>query len=447
MPRLRSASTKPSAKPASPKLSGAALKADLEAKIEAIGGIDEIARLDRTLLLDAVVTGETKVALALLRLGANPNIPDEAGRSPLLYAAGTSYREPSSGDIDKCPSRRLVRELLKAGADPDANATDPKRYSPLQACLSERLRWSVLTLVKAGASLGHLTPEERQKAEIASGVPFERLEELQGARSAKMERSVKAAAPLIRRALKKGSELAQRLAREAAAKSAAQAAATVSQTPEKSASSPPPKQAPAARKILRPDGALTLSRPIRGEPPLTLNEKIALVGVNGRAHTGDSLLIYAIVTHEIKEAMELLRLGANPNLTDTSGRSPLLYAVGASYQGPYGKLAEPNPASDQLSADQRLILALLKAGADPNLTPPDLPRINPLEGALFYKNIWGCLALLQGGARLDQLDEKGKTLLARLSGEDLSAIENSYLSDSINRLDPGASRSPARVRL
>ena len=59
-----------------------------------------------TLFLRAAGTGDLEIVRLLLEVGANPNVADRDGRSPLFYGAGAS--------------EELVRELLRHGANPDA---------------------------------------------------------------------------------------------------------------------------------------------------------------------------------------------------------------------------------------------------------------------------------------------------------------------------------------
>lgn len=433
--------------PSAPKPSSEELNAKLQAAIQSQGGIDAPARADRTLLLEAVITRDTAAALKLLKLGANPNVPDGSGFLPLFYAVGAAHGEGPSGSSSRSPSQKLVRALLNAGADPNAHESSPNRYSPLQAALSYGRSWCSIELVKAGANPLSLSPSELLKAQQTTGFPIERLTQMRGRPSPLIAQTLKAAEPFA--LLARQASQARALSLSAAAKAAKSPAPAIrpldmgedGEPEHTQAESKPKKRKAAPKRAAKPTEIPTSKPSAAPRPALSLEESIAQLGVNGRTHTGDTLLLRAIITHDIKGAMRLLSLGADPNLADSSGRAPLLYACGTSYRQSGDERLEPA----SLSEDQRLLLALLDAGADPNLTPPKQPRVNPLEGSLFYRNIWCCLTLIRHGARLSQLDEKGKALLVNLSGADLSALESLALSQDLAA--PSCSTPSAKPRL
>lgn len=78
---------------------------------------------------------------------------------------------------------------------------------------------------------------------------------------------------------------------------------------------------------------------------------------------GCSLLLYAIYNEKLLSAEQLLKLGANPNIVDNQGKSPLLYA------------------SLFLSDGSKSIKVLMKYGADPTYNPSGEIVNNPLYWA------------------------------------------------------------------
>jgi ankyrin repeat protein len=90
-----------------------------------------------TPLLVATVRGKVELALFMLDLGADPNIPD-AGLAPLHWAVTTwengssnpvyGFEDPMSGIPDRQAKLKLVRALLAHGADPNARM---KRRPPV----------------------------------------------------------------------------------------------------------------------------------------------------------------------------------------------------------------------------------------------------------------------------------------------------------------------------
>ena len=66
----------------------------------------------RTLLHAAAAAGTVPLLDLLLRLGADPNTPDDGGHTP-IYSVANEYQAPGGGDV--------VHALAKAGADMDAH--------------------------------------------------------------------------------------------------------------------------------------------------------------------------------------------------------------------------------------------------------------------------------------------------------------------------------------
>lgn len=89
-----------------------------------------------TPLLVATMRAQVPLALFLLEKGADPNIGDAGGLTPLHWAATTwengtanpvyGFDEPMAGISDRTAKLQLVKALLAHGANPNARMTRPK---------------------------------------------------------------------------------------------------------------------------------------------------------------------------------------------------------------------------------------------------------------------------------------------------------------------------------
>ena len=79
-----------------------------------------------TPLIVATVNGQYDLAMALLERGANPNLANDDGVTPLFatinneWALRTWYPQPTAGTQQKASYIQLMEALLKKGADPNA---------------------------------------------------------------------------------------------------------------------------------------------------------------------------------------------------------------------------------------------------------------------------------------------------------------------------------------
>jgi ankyrin repeat protein len=99
----------------------------------------------------------------------------------------------------------------------------------------------------------------------------------------------------------------------------------------------------------------------------------------------------AVAEGHVSTALILLQAGARPNITNTQGRSALMFA--AWYH------------------NNELVAMLLKAGADPNIIPTDTDGMTALIASTRkgYKDTVDIL--LKGGADLNIKDRHGKSAL------------------------------------
>ena len=100
----------------------------------------------------------------------------------------------------------------------------------------------------------------------------------------------------------------------------------------------------------------------------------------------------SVAEGHISTAAILLQAGAKPNLTNSLGRSALMFA--ASY------------------GNKEMVTMLLKAGADPNLVPNDEEGMTALIVATKKENKDIVALLLNGAADPNVKDKSGKTAIA-----------------------------------
>jgi len=92
----------------------------------------------QSLLTTCIYSKAPKTAQYLLEKGADPNLPNNNGQTPLYLA------------IDKSMGNELIKALLKAGADPD---TGSPYYTPLQMAIKKRDIELAQLLIDAGADI------------------------------------------------------------------------------------------------------------------------------------------------------------------------------------------------------------------------------------------------------------------------------------------------------
>lgn len=100
-------------------------------------------------LLDAALeNGQIETVHFLLQNGADPNVPDSRGYTPLMWAIGRTRN-----DVGQEARMQMFKMLLSAGADPNAPAPGEYRYTPLIEAASLGQTEMARVLLNAGADV------------------------------------------------------------------------------------------------------------------------------------------------------------------------------------------------------------------------------------------------------------------------------------------------------
>ena len=135
--------------------------------------------------------------------------------------------------------------------------------------------------------------------------------------------------------------------------------------------------------------------------------------VNTASPTKQTALVEAIEGQHYRAVVELLRLGANPNLVGRMSVSPLHRAV-----------LQPNPYFEKRDASE-LVKVLLKAGAHVSSTDYSKSK-TPLHLAAQMNNSITVRMLLEAGAKVMPKDDDAKTPLDYAESADIIKLLKSY---------------------
>ena len=157
--------------------------------------------------------------------------------------------------------------------------------------------------------------------------------------------------------------------------------------------------------------------------------------INAQDNEGRSALMWAVIKRANPQLITLLlEKGADANLRDKQGQTPLLRFFTTQmlsekeYINLYGTARDVKSSEDRPRRPQHLEV-LLQHGADPNI--PDPQGITPLMyAAQIYRNAQPLAALLEHGADVNAKDQAGRTafqwMLNKNPDKDLSDILSKY---------------------
>lgn len=148
------------------------------------------------------------------------------------------------------------------------------------------------------------------------------------------------------------------------------------------------------------------------EQDLEMIEEIPEAEIDLQDEQGMTPLLRAIDQDQPKHAIELLKRGANPNITDKNGTHPFVAAV---------VMGEP-----------ALIEILLQKDIDPNM-PMDLIGTTPLMIASMENQKELVELLVEAGALIDQQNQEGRSALMMAADMGNTSIVEYFLERQADR--------------
>ena len=363
-----------------------------------------------TRLIDAVKAGDEPAVRALLaRKAVDVNEPAADGTTALHWAARADHR----------PTMRM---LLTAGANP--NAATALGVSPLLLAVTNGSSHATGLLLEGGASVRAALPGGQtllMHAARAGHAEVVRLLLGQGATVDAAEDALGETA-LMWAAAEDHADVVQTLA--------AAGAAVGARSREMAFSRQRFGDGRSARFTVLPRGGWTaLMYAARQNAPAAVSALAAAgADLNATDPDGTTALTLAVINAHYDLAALLLDLGANPNVADTTGMTPLYAAVDMhTVDETPGR---PAPVASGVLAVPDLIARLLARGADPNarLKTPLLERVHnnpdatlgegatPLMRAARKGDLPLMRAVLDGGADPGARSARGATPLLYLAG-------------------------------
>jgi ankyrin repeat protein len=122
----------------------------------------------QTAFLRAALSGDTSAMRLLLEYGADPNLPTQAGTTPLMAAAGVNWVVAQTYTESPEASLEAVQLCLELGAD--INATNSMGLSALLGAVNRGANHIVRYLAEQGADLHVVDVEGRDALRWAEGV-------------------------------------------------------------------------------------------------------------------------------------------------------------------------------------------------------------------------------------------------------------------------------------
>jgi ankyrin repeat protein len=367
-------------------------------------------------LIDAVKAGNRTALLALLKQHANVNAAEADGMTPLHWAV---RRDDGA----------MVEALLRAGA----NAKAANRYgvTPLMLAATNGSAAMIETLAKAGADINEMLPEGQTVLMTAArtGNP----------------QAVKAL--LARGADVNAQEgwLGETALMWAAAENHAEAVTLLldgGADPDMHSKPTTFKRKVGGQTVLPRGGFTAVMYATRQGAPEAVR---ALAAGGADLNQGDpdgvTALILAIINAHYDLAAVLLELGADPNIADSTGMTPLYAAVDMNtLQFMHGRPA-PRPAGELNSIEMVKVLLAYKANPNVTLKTPVLQRHNnapnqalgegttPLMRAAKSGDVEAMRLLLSAGADPMPRQKNQNTLLMLAAGFGRKFDQNSDAQD------------------
>jgi ankyrin len=378
-------------------------------------------------LVEAVKSGDRAAALAVLARGGDVNAPEPDGTTALHWAA-------HQNDLE------LVDRLLRAGA----NATAKNEYgaTPMSeaavtgnAALIERLLVAGADVESANADgqtalmvVARTGQVEAARVLLDHGANVNAVERWRG-QTALMWAAAQHQPAMVQALVAAGADVNAR--------------STVNRWERQVTAEP--------RAIYRPSGGWTPLLYAAREGCVECARILADAGANLNLADPDGIspLLMAVINTRYDLAADLIRRGANPNQWDLWGRTPLYAAVDLNTIPRGGR--PDRPALDATTS-LRIAEMLLEAGANPNaqlkLSPPfrNIGNDRGLDGMLttgatpLLRAAKGLDApairvLLAKGARLDLANSRGMTPVMAAAG--LGSVDADtrgfYLSEDVER--------------
>ncbi|MFC1604708.1 ankyrin repeat domain-containing protein [Planctomycetota bacterium] len=308
----------------------------LRSIVEAGVDVNEIDDGGMTPLLRAVSRKHTKVAEFLVENGADVNTGDKWGYAPLVHALWNT-------DSD------MVKLLLDKGADPNAKDTSPRYgHTPLHWAIMMDSKESTELVLAAGADVNGKSNTGETPLDVAAYSASPAMGELLVAKGAEIS-SLHAAAYLgdltkVKAFIDEGAKVNKK-------------SGMIEVTALHSAAAAGHKE---IVEFLITQGAEADAKDRRGRTPLDLaNQRgrtaiVELLQKHGakESQKNEQSFEMAILSNNLEAVRELISQGANVNVRDSRGNTPLLQAIGIR----------------RLSSIERqsLIKMLISAGADVN---------------------------------------------------------------------------------
>ncbi|RYG68883.1 hypothetical protein EON80_10800 [bacterium] len=390
--------------------------------------VDARGERGETALLSATTFGDYQTVAALLKAGANPNLADREGATPLLYACmGLSP-----------DSLKIARALLEKGANPNLG---PQRGSPLASAARSGAAELVQLLLQKGADPRKGGEEAPLQAVLKQGNRLRAQMALWGyggemteAQRRKAQAEAEAAdLSIVRALLAKGVSVSEGASRTLLIDAAKGGNVGIVQLMLQKGAPPnvSDKDIPLSPEI---------AQMLKNDPEAAA-EMVRTPETFG-IPTGKTPLIAAAENGHAAVVAALLKAGAEPNLSDKNGKTPLLALAGAGRS----KMARELPGMRE---------AVLHR-ADEDNPKPVSREVKPAERAAMNK--WAdegdtaiVRALLAKGAKVDERDRYGRTALmlaARLGrasvvrdllegGADINAVDVSGRSALMQTITDG----------